>query len=117
MITAVHRYYLTKLPENIRAKINISEDGCWLWQGEINRNGYGRCWFEGVRHMVHRFIYKHVKASLDNDKLLDHVYSARYCERNCCNPTHVSPVTVRQNTFRGKAKLFVKRKKTNFKSS
>jgi len=100
-------YLLRKLPIRIQAKIEIDPDtGCWLWRGEINRNGYGRCYMFGIRRMTHKLTYLLLKAAIPEQHFLDHIYANRYCSRACCNPTHLSPVTPKQNTHRGKAILY-----------
>lgn len=104
MITKTQLYLFSKLPIKIQNKITIVTNGCWLWQGELNRNGYGRCWCSNKRHMTHRLIYTLLKSSIDKGLLLDHTCRIR----NCCNPTHTSPVTHQHNTHRGKARLFKK---------
>jgi len=102
VITRVHTYYLNKLPVAFQAKILVTSNGCWEWQGEINRNGYGRYSINGWRFMTHRFTYEFLIAPIKNGLILDHICR----NRPCCNPTHTSPVTHRQNTHRGHAKLF-----------
>lgn len=102
MITRIHTYYFEKLPMVIKNKILIIDSGCWVWQGEINRNGYGRFYFKGKRPMVHRFIYEFSKGAIGEGLILDHTCR----NRPCCNPTHTSPVTHQQNTHRGRARLF-----------
>lgn len=76
---------------------------CWLWQGRRNRNGYGRVRWLGKEPVVHRLIFELVRmVDIPDKHVLDH-----RCEiRNCCNPGHLEPVTVKVNTHRGKAKLF-----------
>jgi len=105
MITKTQLYLLSKLSDKLKQHILVSPNGCWLWQVNINRNGYGRCYAEGKRHMIHIFIYKLLKGRYQDGLLLDHVY----CDhRNCCNPTHLSPVTPKVNVHRGKAILLKK---------
>ena len=76
--------------------------GCWLWQGELNRNGYGRVWFMGVRYMVHRIVWTVLRGPIEDGLVLDHLCR----NRACCNPDHLEPVTVRENTLRCEAILF-----------
>jgi len=102
MITKTQLYLLDKLPIKLRKRIEISPDGCWLWQVNINRNGYGRIYENGKRHMAHIFIYKFFKGDYVEGLVLDHLCT----NRQCCNPSHLSPVTIQHNTHRGKAVLF-----------
>jgi len=59
--------------------------------------------------MAHITLYKYFKGSYSEDLVLDHVYCT---SRSCCNPTHLSPVTIKQNVYRGKAILMRKSVKT-----
>lgn len=98
---------LDDLPEFFRSRIQVSPTGCWLWQGEINRNGYGTYVIRptpGIRkrRMAHIEVYVLVKGEYDRTLLLDHGCRTR----SCCNPNCLEPVTVRVNTLRGEAVLF-----------
>lgn len=106
MITKTQLYQFNKLPDRLKSKIEINDKGCWLYKGEINRNGYGRINIYNTRFMVHRFTYKILKDDIGSELYLDHLCKCR----NCCNPAHLSPVTTRQNVYRGKAKLFSPRR-------
>jgi hypothetical protein len=73
---------------------------CWLWEGQLNRNGYARThWRELV---VHRRLYEELVGPIPDRLLLDHLCRMR----RCVNPLHMEPVTVRVNTLRGEAVLF-----------
>lgn len=75
---------------------------CWLWQGQLNANGYGV--FHPIRAQqvyAHRFAYELLVGPIPEGKILDHV-KARGCNnRNCVNPAHLEPVTRVENTQRG----------------
>lgn len=103
MITKTQQYLLLKLPPRILGMINVdSRTGCWLWEGELNGTGYGRIWMYGIRHTLHRLVWKLLRDDLGSDLVLDH-----HCKnRHCCNPAHLSPVTQKQNIHRGNARLF-----------
>ena len=89
------------LPQRYRKKIKIDKQrGCWLWQGEVTWNGYGRAWFMNYRYVSHRLFYwLLVKDNfcLEDYKIeLDHL-----CEtRNCCNPRHMEKVKRQVNIKR-----------------
>lgn len=83
-------------------RILVTETGCWTWQGELNRNGYGRVWINGKRLMVHRVVWELLRERIEDGLVLDHLCKVR----KCCNPDHLEPVTVRENTLRGDAVLF-----------
>lgn len=91
------------LPDRIEELIfRIPESGCWIWMGELNRNGYGRVAFGGARRMVYRIMYILLVRAIPDALHLDHLCRVRCC----CNPSHLEPVTPRENTLRGKAVLF-----------
>ncbi|OGR27289.1 MAG: hypothetical protein A2139_07850 [Desulfobacca sp. RBG_16_60_12] len=92
-----------QLPKNAVGRLQPHPGtGCWLWQGEINRNGYGRVWVNGKRLMAHRVTYEAFHGPIAPGLVLDHLCK----NRQCCNPDHLEPVTVRENTIRGDATLY-----------
>lgn len=98
---------LDKLPEFMRERIEVQPSGCWLWTGELNRNGYGTFRVRpkpGIRKrkMAHIEAYVIIKGEYDRSLLLDHKCRVRAC----CNPECLEPVTVQVNTLRGEAILF-----------
>ena len=50
--------YLTSLEQRLQLKIEKQANGCWIWQGYINRKGYGRIGLSGHRRNVHRLAYE-----------------------------------------------------------
>lgn len=78
--------------------------GCWLWTGSLNRNGYGRLSVGGRTRVTHRVVWVLLGLPLESTQVLDHLCRVR----SCCNPAHLEPVTVRENTRRGDAVLFKK---------
>lgn len=52
--------------------------------------------------MLHRVMYSLFIGPIPEKLILDHI-----CEtRSCCNPFHLEPKTIRDNTHRGQAVLF-----------
>lgn len=77
---------------------------CWLFveAGRENRNGYARLYHDGKERMAHILSWLVHKGVYPDGLLLDHK-----CKVRCCvNPAHLEPVTPRENTLRGDAKLF-----------
>lgn len=82
--------------------VRLVETGCWIWLGELNRNGYGRVCVKGKRPVAHRHVYETLVGPIPEGLLLDHL-----CRVRCCvNPSHLEPVTPKENTLRGDAVLF-----------
>jgi len=89
--------------ERILQKVErIPFSGCWIYLGELNRNGYGTIKIKGKRKMVHRLVYEAIIGTIPEGLILDHGCRVRCC----CNPSHLEPVTVKVNTYRGEAVLF-----------
>lgn len=88
-------FALHKLPKHILTKIHINrETGCWEFQGkDPSSNGYQRTWYKGVRSMAHRTVYQLLVGGNIEGKQLDHTC----CNRKCCNPAHLVPMTHKQN--------------------
>ena len=75
-------------------------DTCWLWVGNLNEAGYGYFHLappRGRRVKAHRYAYEALAGPIPDGLQLDHLCRVR----NCVNPAHLEPVTVRENTRRG----------------
>ncbi len=89
-------------------------DGCWLWPSSIDRQGYGRIFWnagprQNLRALVHRLAYMQwVDAFLADDLTIDHIcHDPLVCQlgkdcphRRCCNPAHLKPVPSEENIAR-----------------
>jgi hypothetical protein len=85
------------------AKVQKTET-CWVWTASINTYGYGI--FAVTDSPVtnsagyayaHRYAYTLLVGPIPEGKQLDHLCRVRHCVR----PSHLEPVTVRQNLMRG----------------
>ena len=47
-------------------------DGCWLWAGSRNKNGYGVFWIAGKRVSAHRHSYELAKGPIPEGKHVLH---------------------------------------------
>jgi hypothetical protein len=72
---------------------------CWIWQGVVNHDGYGRFLVNGKYKMAHRFSYelKHGKILPYPEFEVDHLCKVR----NCVNPDHLEVVKHVVNIRRG----------------
>jgi hypothetical protein len=85
------------LPNRVASKIKVDAAGCWLWQGYVTPKGYGRVKWKGKVERVHRLVYETLVGEIPHGLVTDHLCRVR----RCCNPAHVEPVTIAENTRRG----------------
>ena len=85
--------------ERFWAKINKT-DTCWLWIASCTNNGYGQFRTRRgkvVTYLAHRFAYEMLAGPIPSGLTLDHLCRVR----QCVNPSHLEPVTNRENLMRG----------------
>lgn len=98
----------TPLPtwtETLWQKVSVS-DGCWMWAGAHDTEGYGR-YSDGL---AHRLVYELLVEPIPVGLVLDHTcHNASACpggrrcpHRSCVNPSHLEIVTLTENVMRGK---------------
>lgn len=76
----------------------IEPDGCWTWLLSTRRNGYGHFSPEHSTHVSsHRYAYELYIGPIPEGMQLDHLCRNRIC----CNPSHLEPVTCKENLLRG----------------
>lgn len=105
MPTGVYTRTVRDPLERLLERIVVDLSGCWVWQGSIAPNGYGRMGIgqrsRGTKRTVytHRLSYELYVGPIPAGRELDHLCR----NRACCNPGHLEPVTRRENTLRGDA--------------
>lgn len=71
---------------------------CWIWTGAMREDGYG--YFSptrGYRQAAHRCSFRLSRGVIPKGKQLDHLCRVHACVR----PSHLEPVTQRENQLRG----------------
>lgn len=103
-----------RVAERIRAHVIVNDGGCWMWQRSLIR-GYGQIgWIEDGaprRSLTHRAIYEATFGAIPDGLQIDHrCHDPNACRparavdcphRRCCNPSHLSLATTRENVLRG----------------
>ena len=60
-------------------------DGCWLWTGNVNKDGYGKIESQGKTVLVHRLSYAMHVEDIPSEVLVLH-----HCDvPNCVRPVHL----------------------------
>src|SRR3990167_1427993 len=76
--------------------------GCWKWTGGKSNTGYALFWTEADGRMktvlAHRWLYEQLIGKVPDGLTLDHL-----CRNLACvNPSHLEPVTLKENLARGR---------------
>jgi len=89
--------YDEKAKEIIRKNITINSKGCWIWQGNKDKEGYARFNYQKKKCRVHRISYL-----LFVDKLITNYIIHHVCGNpSCVNPGHLQQITKQEHNFRG----------------
>jgi hypothetical protein len=86
--------YLTSLEQRLQHKIEKQANGCWVWQGYINRKGYGRINLSGRKYTAHRIAHElWGEGPIPKGLQVQHL-----CGNSlCCNPAHLIAGTASEN--------------------
>lgn len=77
----------------------VRESTCLVWVGATNSRGYGVATVSGHQELAHRVAYEAEYGPIPDGMVLDHLCRVR----NCVRPEHLEPVTVAENTRRGRS--------------
>jgi hypothetical protein len=86
---------------------------CWLWTSKINNRGYGLFSLNGRMVAAHRVAYELLVGPIPEGHDVDHVRERGCVNRHCVNPSHLEPVTHRENLLRGSGFAAVNAAKTH----
>lgn len=113
------------IKDRINERVSVTSDGCWLWLGKLQHDGYPQIKVPtgrrpGVNMMTHRVSYELYVGPIPEGYQLDHRCHTRACpggntcpHRRCVNPAHLEPVTPLENTRRTPATHFSARTHCN----
>ena len=87
------------LRSRFEAKVDKQEDGCHLWNAAVSGKGYGAIQIDGTPVGAHRVAYEMYVGPIPDGLHIDHLCRVV----SCVNPSHLEPVTSRENTLRGAA--------------
>lgn len=81
-------------------KVDQAEEGCWLWQGTLLKQGYGCFKIAGKMYKAHRVAYIYAKGDIPVVLVLCHS-----CDNpRCVRPDHLFPGTYKDNMQDAKRK-------------
>lgn len=72
--------------------VTIDTNGCWIWDKEISKEGYGKVRFKGKKYYTHRLFWALANDAvdeLDNIRDVGQVFRHLCDNKACCNPKHV----------------------------
>jgi hypothetical protein len=96
MDTSEDRRVVIHDAERILSKIRYTPD-CWEWTGMLCEHGYGVFHLGAARVRAHRWVYELLAGPIPAGLVMDHLCRNRKCVR----PSHLEPVTDRENILRG----------------
>ncbi|MEU9310909.1 HNH endonuclease signature motif containing protein [Streptomyces sp. NPDC048256] len=85
-----------RIAERVLMKIDKTAH-CWNWTGSTTDEGYGYFNIGDEKFRAHRWVFSLIVGPIPEGLVLDHLCRNRTCVR----PSHLEPVTNRENILRG----------------
>lgn len=89
----IHGHHARKHPHGWTETDRGFKTPCWIWNGYVSEDGYGRL----GKIVAHRMVYEERVGPVPDGLELDHLCR----QRDCVNPAHLEPVTHAENIRRG----------------
>lgn len=93
--------------ERFLTKVDTSGE-CWLWQASTSGHGHGQFYVGDQKFTAHRWLYELLVGPVPDGLELDHLCRVPACVR----PSHLEPVTHKENVLRGVAPTALNAAKT-----
>lgn len=74
----------------------LVENDCWLWQGPLDKDGYGTFYLRRRSRRAHRVGWYMHHGEIPQGMVVNH----KCRRRHCVNPQHLEVVTVRENALK-----------------
>lgn len=81
----------------LASRCRVDDNGCWIWGGPLDKDGYADPRFHGSHRKLHRVMYEAFVEPIPHRLTIDHLCR----KRSCCNPDHLETVTLAENVRRG----------------
>ena len=78
-----------------RTKYEVQRNGCWLWTGPLDKDGYGTFYLRRKGRRAHRVAWFSLHGEIPAGMWIDHSCGRRHC----VNPSHLRLVTPRQSSL------------------
>lgn len=79
--------------DRLMEKVREDENGCWIFEGYVNSDGYGQISLDGRLRSTHRVSYEHFVGPIGPGEVIDHLCFSPAC----VNPDHLRAITPKQN--------------------
>lgn len=88
----------------------VSTEDCWLYaRGGLNSDGYATLAHKGKTYLLHRVMYENFVGKIPPGLVVDHLCRVR----RCINPSHLEPVTNKENVLRGEGLTALNARRTH----